>query len=84
MTPKFDFPWDEDNIHDLAMRINKSANRLVDETSMPIDGDEERTMPTITYEEAVATLAVSINQIHATINNSYTAMAMGLVPEEQE
>lgn len=83
MSP-IDFPWDADNIHDLAMRVNQSANRLIDETSMAMDGDEERKLPTITYEEAVATVALAVSQIHSTINNSYTAMAMGLMPEEQE
>ena len=79
MSPEF--PWDEESIHDLAMKINKSANRLIEETSMTAD-EEETSYPTITMEEAVATIGLAVTQIHSTITNSYTAMAMGLMPEE--
>lgn len=80
MSP-IEFPWDAENIHDLAMRINLSANRLVDETSMPSDNGP---VPTLTYEEAVMTLALGVTQMHATISNSFTAVALGMEPEENE
>lgn len=82
MTQPIEFPWDEEAIHDLAMKVNKSANRLIDETKMYAEPEDEG-YPTITMEEAIATIGVAITQIHSTIGNSYTAMAMGLMPEDK-
>ena len=80
---QIDFPWDEEAIHDLAMRVNKSANRLIEETKMFPDPEEDDGYPTITMEEAIATIGLAVTQVHSTITNSYTAMAMGLMPNEE-
>lgn len=80
----FKFPYDEEGIHDIALKVHISANRLIDDTAMDNEADPDNPVPTITYEEAVATIYVAIQQMQATITNTFTGIGLGLTDKTGE
>lgn len=76
-------PWPGLDIRALSLEVYNSAIELMDATAIPSDASDPESEPihTITYEEAIATIGLAVTQMHATITNSFTAIAMGLDEE---
>ena len=81
--PPIDFPWDEANILKMCQNVHTTATALLEATAIEHPDFDEK-VHTLTYEEAVLTVQVATGHIANTITNSFTSIALGMNPEEQE